>query len=160
MTAQIQHRDTLYSAQRPTQAKACATKKLNPRCHSLFAGPRSRAEPSAHRVLQQQLATELLPAAGGAGLLALMLHAEGRRRAKCARRVSAACRAGSCASGAADDRGGRAAALARQRLIVRRPLQLEGSFARRTFVAFTKVTLTEKRWCSYTTRCWRSSAHR
>ncbi len=60
-----------------------------------------------------RLVTELLPQEPEAlGLLALMLHAEARRRARreCARRVRAACRAGYFTLGLADDRCGRGAA--------------------------------------------------
>ena len=58
------------------------------------------------------------------GLLALMLHAEARRRARrnARRRVCAACRAGSGVVGCADDRRGRSAAAARRDARRRRPL--------------------------------------
>ena len=66
-----------------------------------------------------RLVAELLPEEPEAlGLLALMLHAEARRRArrKRRRRIRSARRAGSGAVGLADDRRGRGAAAARQRV--------------------------------------------
>ena len=88
--------------------------------------------------------TELLPEKPEAlGLLALMLHAEARRRARrsAGGRVRAARRAGPGAVGLADDRRGRGAAAARQRAGLDRPLSAGSArCSRRTSIAAARVS--------------------
>jgi predicted RNA polymerase sigma factor len=110
-----------------------------------------------------RLVTELLPAEPEAlGLLALMLHAEARRRAR--RNVD-----GEYVPLADQDPAlwdSRMIDEAEAILLRASVLGSIGRYqskvrcSRRTFIAVAQVTLTGRRWCSYTTRCWRSPGRR
>ena len=110
-----------------------------------------------------RLVTELLPEEPEAlGLLALMLHAEARRRARrsAQRRIRAARRAGSGVVGLANDRRGRGAAPAGRLWARSAAISWKPRCSRRTSIAAARVTPTGRRSCSSTTRCSRSPARR